>query len=382
MKLTVETKHLEAALKLVARAVPRKSSLPVTQNVLMEVRGNYLQLLGTNLEVALSAVIRGSDGEDGAVAVPPKALQEVLKGKAESVTLQSTPKPVGLSVALRGSTIQFNGVDAAEFPPTSKSETPAATVVASELLKGIAQCLHGVARSDSRPVLTALCMDLWESGSMKLASADSFRLCTYKKGVQKGEPIRVLLPASSARLLQTAIQGTAPEVITVTLHPDAKGVITAVGFALLPTKARLGIVKVSLVSQVVEGTYPSYEQLMPTDNTTEVIVGRQALLEAVKAAQPFANDSGGSIRLWAEGGTVGVSAKAEVLGSYSQELAAEVKGEPGKTAVNITYILEMLAVLKGDNVSLRFATPSSPMVWADPDDLDYLEVIMPMFIQW
>ena len=345
-------------------------------------KGNYLQLLGTDLEAVLSVVIRGSDGEDGAVTIPPKALQETLKGRTGGVTIQGTSQPVGLSVSLGGGTVQINGVDAAEFPPTPPPETPVATLHTGVLLKGITQCLHGVASNYDRSVLTALCTDIWESGGMKIATADGYRLCVYETGVQEGEPVRFLVPSSSAKLLQTALKELAPEHVTVTCQRGKQEIATDVGFALLPTKTKTGIVRASLVSRVVAGSYPGYESLVSTKHDTEVIVGRNALLEAVKAAQPFANDGSGIVRLVAENKTLTVSAKAEELGSYSQDLAAEVKGKPGKIALKVKYALEALAVLSGANVSLELTAPGSPMVWRDPDDPDYLDVIMPMFVQW
>jgi len=300
------------------------------------------------------------------------------------VSIQGTSQPVGLSVSLGGGTIQINGVDAVEFPPTPKPETPVATLHTEALLKGITQCLHGVAGDFGRPVLTALCTDLWESGGVKLATADGFHLCMYETGVQEGEPVRFLLPSSSAKLLQTVLKELAPENITVTCQRDAgeKVAITDVGFALLPTKAKTGIVKASLVSRIVGGSYPRYEQLIPTKHDTEVIVGRNALLAAVKAAQPFANDGNRIVRLVAENRTLSVSAKAEELGSYSQDLEAQVKGKPGKIALNVRYALEALATLQGANVSLQLTDVSSPMVWRDPDAPGYLEVIMPFFVTW
>ncbi|MDP7410131.1 MAG: DNA polymerase III subunit beta, partial [Dehalococcoidales bacterium] len=145
---------------------------------------------------------------------------------------------------------------------------------------------------------------------------------------------------------------------------------------------------IELVSQLVQGTFPQYGQLIPQSHNTRVVVDVAQFLRAAKAAAIFASDGGGIIRLVISPGgelapgKVTISARSEEIGDDVGEIDATVEGEKAKIAFNGKYLIDVLSVLRETQVALETTNPSSPGVLRPVGADNYTHVIMPMFVQW
>ena len=144
---------------------------------------------------------------------------------------------------------------------------------------------------------------------------------------------------------------------------------------------------VELVTQLIQGTYPNYTQLIPQSYSNRVVVNTKSFREATKTASIFARDSSGIVRLQAQPGsdlTPGkllISARAEELGENMGEIDAIVEGE-AKIAFNAKYLADVLSVVDAAEVELQTNAPSSPGTIRPAGSESYLHVIMPIFVQW
>ncbi|MXY59292.1 MAG: DNA polymerase III subunit beta, partial [Chloroflexi bacterium] len=145
---------------------------------------------------------------------------------------------------------------------------------------------------------------------------------------------------------------------------------------------------IEVVSQLIQGTFPNYAQLIPQEHGTRAIIGLNELQRATRTAAIFAKDGSGIIRLQmsAEGGAPGVltiSSRAEEVGDNTGNLEADVEGAEGKIAFSSRYLSDVLGVIGKDKVALEMTTSSSPGVIRPVDDGgEYVHVVMPMFVQW
>jgi len=145
---------------------------------------------------------------------------------------------------------------------------------------------------------------------------------------------------------------------------------------------------IEMVSQLIQGTFPNYSQLIPQGHTTRAVVGLQDLLRTTKTAAIFAKDGSGIIRVQVVPGSGNdaskliISARAEEVGDNTGDLAAEVEGEEGKIAFNSKYLADVLSVLDKDQVAVEMTTSSSPGVIRPVGVDNYIHVVMPMFVQW
>ena len=145
---------------------------------------------------------------------------------------------------------------------------------------------------------------------------------------------------------------------------------------------------IELVSQLVQGTFPKYQQLIPQSFATRAVVDVQQFLRATKTAAIFARDGNGIVRLIITPGgemTTGkltVSARSEEVGDDVGEIDATTEGPEAKIAFNGKYMINALSVIKESQVALEVTTPSSPGVLKPVGTDNYIHVVMPMFVQW
>jgi DNA polymerase-3 subunit beta len=151
----------------------------------------------------------------------------------------------------------------------------------------------------------------------------------------------------------------------------------------------LGSQKVEVVSQLLQGAFPNYEQLIPQSYQTRAVLDLPPLLRAARTAAIFARDGSNIIRLQVVpgdgggGGKLVISARSEEVGDNQDEVDADaIEGTEGKIAFNSRYLLDVLSVLERGKVTLETTTSSSPGVFRPTGSDDYVHVVMPMFVQW
>jgi DNA polymerase-3 subunit beta len=217
---------------------------------------------------------------------------------------------------------------------------------------------------------------LFEDEMLTLAAADGFRLAVYK--LPLSAPVRqkaeAIIPARTLNELGR-LMGDGEEAIEVTVNPNK-------------SQALFRLKNAELVSQLVQGTFPQYNQLIPQSHTTRVTVDVAEFLMAARTASIFARDGSGIVRLMitpggeAAPGKLTISARSEEIGDDVGEIDATVEGEEAKIAFNGKYLIDVLSNLKESQVALEITNPSSPGVIRPVGSDNYTHVVMPMFVQW
>ena len=184
----------------------------------------------------------------------------------------------------------------------------------------------------------------------------------------------VIIPARTLTELNR-LMADGGETVDITINPNKSQAL----FRLKDTE---------LVSQLVQGSFPQYSQLIPQSHTTRVIVDVAEFLRATKTASIFARDGSGIVRLVVTSsgeltpGKLTISARSEEIGDDVGEIDATVEGEEAKIAFNGRYLIDVLSVLREPQVALETTNPSSPGVIRPVGIDNYIHVVMPMFVQW
>jgi DNA polymerase-3 subunit beta len=377
MKLSCLQENLNRGLGVVGKAVATRTTLPITNNVLLATEKSRLKLVATNLEMAISCWIGAKVEEEGTITVPARLLTEFVSSlPSEKVDISLSPQTKTLGLKCARFEARISGIDAKDFPPIPKVEGGITTKVeVEELRQGITRVAFAAATEESRPVLTGVDAK-FEGDSLTLAAADGFRLAVYKlplaQSVSKGT--EVIIPARTLSELNRLITEQ-EEAVEITANPNK-------GQALFRLK------NIELVSQLVQGSFPNYGQLIPQSYTTRAVVSVSDFLRATKTASIFARDGSGIVRLIiAPGaemtpGKLVVSARSEEIGDDVGEIDALVEGEEAKIAFNGKYLTDVLGVLGEAQVAVEATSPSSPGVVRPVGVDNYIHVIMPMFVQW
>ena len=387
MKLSCLQENLARGLSIVGRAVASRSTLPITQNVLLSTEQSMLKISATDLNMAMTTWIGAQVEEEGAITVPARLLGDFVNSlPPERIDLEVNSQPVGLNIKCVGFNADISGTSADDFPPIPTVEEGIAGKIAPAMLReAIDLVAFAAATEDSRPVLTGVKTEI-SGDEFKFAAADGFRLAVYSGRLAEppSEDIDFLIPA---RVLSE---------ISRLLGSQQK----AVEFMVTPTsnQALFRVEDVEIVSSLIAGNFPNYNQLIPqSQEATRVELGAEEFLRATRIAAIMARDGSNIIRLEMTSGEEGapgkmtVEGRAEEIGNNKGELAANIQGEDAKIAFNSQYLTDVLDALgsfRSENESangtvvMEVTSPSSPGVIKPASGEDYVHVVMPMFVQW
>ena len=385
MHLRCLQENLSRGLGIVQPAVATRTTLPITQHVLLSTDEGRLKLSATNLEVAISTWVGGDVIDEGAVTIPARLLTEFVNS-LDRQTIEVWPLEQGHGIKVKGDQTETNikGADADEFPPIPKIDEGIATRMSGKALReAIHQVVLAAAVEDSRPVLTGVNVEL-EGNKVTLAAADGFRLAVrYAELLEPvAEKTSVIVPSRTLSDIERLLDGDDPVDIVVT---PAK------------SQAMFRFRNIEVVSQLVQGTFPNYAQLIPQDRTTQAIIPLGPLQRATRTASIFAKDGSGIIRLQMTpdeppGKRLTIVARAEEVGDSTGHMEADIEGSEGKIAFSSRYLNDVLGVVGKEKVALEMTTSSSPGVIRPVDDSgeirrdgsagEYVHVVMPMFVQW
>ncbi len=377
MRLSCLQENLNRGLSIVGRAVATRATLPITNNVLLATEQSRLKLVATNLEMAVSCWIGAKVEEEGAITVPARLLIEFISSlPSDKIDISLSPRTKTLGLKCARFEARISGVDAKDFPPIPKIEGGITTSVEVEALRqGISQVVFAAATEESRPVLTGVDAE-FDGDLLTLAAADGFRLAVYKLPLinSVSQKTEVIIPARTLAELNR-LMADQEEAVEITVNPNKSQAL----FRLKSTE---------LVSQLVQGTFPRYSQLIPQSYKTRAVVDVAQFLRASRTASIFARDGSGIVRLvMAPGGELKpgkltISARSEEIGDDVGEIDAVVEGEEAKIAFNGKYLIDALSALRETQVALETTNPSSPGVIRPVGVDNYIHVVMPMFVQW
>ena len=377
MRVTCLQENLGKGLAVVGRAVATRTTLPITQNVLISTDEGRLKLAATNLEIAISMWIGAQVEEDGAITVPARLLTEFVNSLPEDkIEIASSNDPLMLALECARFDAHINGASHDDFPPIPSVESGVAIKVDPKILTdAIEHVAFAAATEDSRPVLTGIKVEI-EGDEFTFAAADGFRLAVYNgKLLEKAsEDVNFIIPAKALQ-----------EVSRI-----AAGQESDVEFTVTPSKSQalFRLEDVEIVSQLLQGTFPNYSQLIPQSFGTRGVVDLREFLRATRAASIFARDGSGIIRVQMNAGEndgpgrLSVSSRADEVGDNQGDVDADVEGDESMIAFNSKYLSEVLDVLRDGKVALEITSSSSPGVLKPVGTDGYVHVVMPMFVQW
>jgi DNA polymerase-3 subunit beta len=375
MKLSCLQENLNKGLGIIGRAVATRTTLPITQNVLISTDQSQLKLAATNLEIAISSWIGAKIESEGSITIPARVLTEFINSLPSDI-ISLNLKHHTLELKCGRYEARINGLDAADFPPIPQVGDGFSTkVLAEELKQAISQVAFAAATEESRPVLTGVQTE-FEGSKMTMAAADGFRLAVHRNNLI--EPVKdkvsMIIPAKAYHELNRLMTEPDQE-IEITLNSQKSQVL-------------FKLKNIEMVSQLIQGTFPNYSQLIPQTYGTKARIDVAEFQRAIKMASIFARDGSGIARVivtpgaTAETGKVTISARADEIGDNVGEIDALVDGESAKIAFNARYLADVLSVIKQAQVSLEVTTPSNPGVIRPVGVDNYDHVVMPMFVQW
>ncbi|MFN2136820.1 MAG: DNA polymerase III subunit beta [Candidatus Promineifilaceae bacterium] len=373
MKVSCLQEHLAKGLGIVSRAVSTRSTLPVLANVLLATENGRLKLSATNLEIVITCWIGAKVEEEGAITIPARTFQDLINTLPQDQVELRLHEPT-LTVHLSSGRTQANikGIDAQEFPIVPEPDKEERIRLEADVLRQmIEQVAFAAATDDARPALTGV-LTTFSGSQAHMAATDGFRLSLRSAHIPGYvEPdFSIIIPARSLMDVARVIDDDL-EAVYLSMPEGRRQVI-------------FDMDSVVLVSQLIDGTYPDYEAILPTRHNTRTVVSTADFRKACKTADIFARESSNTARIAVEPGEemspafVVVTATSIETGDNTAQIDASVEGEPIEIAVNVKYMSEVLNVVETPQVALETTTPREPGVIRPVGDNDFMHIIMPM----
>ncbi|MHB0976934.1 MAG: DNA polymerase III subunit beta [Candidatus Aquicultorales bacterium] len=361
MRISVPQDEINSVMSIALRAISSRSILPVLSGVKLSIEGETLYLSATDLEITLHCSVPVSVEQKGQAVLPAKLLGEAIKNlPPEPITLEMDHDEGQAILECGKARYTIKGLPLEDYP-----QLPDASLEESLRLSGdavseaIRQVIKAVGRDEARPTLSGVLFSI-SGESMKIVATDSYRLAVKELAiVEAKEDVNVIVPS---RAVEELGKLTGEEEIRF-----------SAGENQISFKAG----DVTLVSRLIEGQFPKYEQLIPEERETRLSFNKDNLIEAIKRVSVVA-PSNAIVRMVVSDSSIVVSAHATDIGHAQDEVECSVVGEGLEIAFSAQYLLDGLAALQGNSATMDLISPLKPAVIRSEGKEDYLYLIMPI----
>jgi DNA polymerase III subunit beta len=366
MKLVVLRNNLKEGLNAVERTVSENSNLPILKNVLIKTFNNKIQLSATNLELAITKFISGKIIEDGNITVPLSTLLSITNNtNSERINIETENNTLIFKTDNYEAVIQ--GLPEEEFPIIPKIENVKNYIqLESEVFKdGLLKVINAAQFSEIRPEISGILLD-FQMTNFKLAATDSFRLSektindsAFKSTFQRG--FKIIIPLKTAQELLRIINSG---LLNIFIDPNQ----------ILFKNEEL-----EMISRLIDGNYPDYEQIVPKSLETEIVVNRDHLLSAIKLVSTFSGKVNDIKIKFDEGKkSLEIYSANQYLGENKYLVPVKVKGKFFENSFNWRYLLDGLRNFNNSDIIFGVNGDVRPSVLKNPSDNSYFYIVMPI----
>ena len=365
MKFTISRDALIKPLNLVAGVVERRQTLPILANVLMVLDGDRLSLTGTDLEVELVGRVQlPQAGDSGEVTVPARKLVDICKSLPEGSDISFSAEDGKVTVRSGRSRFTLSTLPAREFPNVEDSMgTHQFTVKQGQLKRLIDRTGFAMAQQDVRYYLNGM---LWElkGQQLRVVATDGHRLamCTLPGTVDVNGDTQVILPRKGVLEMARLLLDEGAEIAIVIGSNHIRATTDDFTFT----------------SKLVDGKFPDYQRVLPRSPNKIVVGSRTELRQAFTRTAILSNEKYRGVRLKLTENSLDIVANNPEQEEAEEAVPVEYQGDSLEIGFNVSYLLDVLSVLSGEQIKLSLSDPNSSALLEESDEGDSLYVVMPM----
>lgn len=361
MKFTISKQSFIDALSQVQHVVTNRSTLPILSNVLIEASGGTLKLTTTDLDVGVVGSVEAEISKEGSTTLPVKRLASIVRElPAETVEVSVDGKNQA-SIKSGPSFFKIIGLGEDEFPPLPTFDDAKEFKINQEvLLDALKKTSYAISTDETRYVLNGIFASFKE-GKMSLVATDGRRLAMVENDLEfpASNECDVIIPSKAVNELQRLLKSEGE----VLMQLNDSQVSFQINGSLL-------------VSKLIEGNYPNYRQVIPSNTTERVELDREAFLDTVRRVSILATDKSNSVKLAFGSNSVDVMANTQDVGEATEKIDVKYAGKEFAIAFNPDFLMAPLKNLSSENIYIDMIDEMSPGVVRI--DGSFLYVIMPM----
>src|SRR5712664_3649215 len=353
MKLTATREDLLVPLQSVIGVVERRQTMPVLANVLLAARDNRLSVTGTDLEVELVATCAVSVQQPGDITVPGRKLLDIFRSLPERTSVTVSTEGERVSVRAGRSRFTLSSLPAAEFPLVEEINAQQTLSVAQGEFRRLIDKTHfSMAPQDVRYYLNGL---LLETDGHRLA------LCEMELPGKAKTNHQVIVPRKGVLELQRIL-----------------GTEDTIELAVGTNHVRAQIGEIRFTSKLIDGRFPEYGRVIPSNPPRTVEADRETLRQALQRTAILSNEKYRGIRLTARPDLLTLQAHNPEQEEAEDQVEVSYQGEEVEIGFNVNYLLDALSAIESDKVHIGLTDSNSSCLIHTPGTTHTRYVVMPM----
>jgi len=353
-------------LQCVSGIVEKRHTLPILSNVLIEKAGATMTLLATDIEIQIKTTVAASGGDDAAITVGARKLQDILRALPEASEVSLLVEDKRLQVRAGKSRFNLQTLAAADYPRMATADDLhiGFEIAQRQLKRLLALVQYAMAQQDIRYYLNGLLLVV--SGSeLQVVATDGHRLALASADIGGSHPrTEVILPR------KTVIE------LSRLLADSDDGVDVRLGGNQVTF--RFGAVE--LVSKLIDGKFPDYERVVPHHHPTTLRLGRVALLQCLLRAAILTNEKFRGVRLVLGDGSLKILSTNAEQEEAQEEMEIDYGGDALDVGFNVNYLVDVLNNVSVDEVECHLHDGNSSALFTLPGNDRFKYVVMPMRI--
>jgi len=361
MKVKAEKEKIIQILQKVQLAVGVRTTLPVLSNILFKADGGKLSVSGTDLDLSIRSTMDAKVGAKGGITMPAKRIVSIVRDMPGSELDIEVDEKDAMAIRSGQSFFKVLGISEDEFPPLPNMEGGKTYAMEQGVLQEmIRNTSYAMASDESRQVLNGLLLS-FRDGKFAVVATDGRRMALYEHemAVAKGEEGDYVIPPRAVSALQGILQTKGSVKII--------GKEKMIGFETDDTL---------IVSKLVEGTYPNYRQVLPSQSDLRIVMERESLLDALHRVSLIFSDLQGSVKLTFENNRLTIVGITTDVGEAVESMAVKYSGKAITIAFNPQFMMDPLKNLTADEVIMELTDDLSPGVIKA--NLPFAYVLMPV----
>lgn len=365
MELAFEKENLSKSLQLVQNVAVSRNTLPILSNVLISADSDSITLAATDLEVGIKTKVTGKVLSSGSITVPARKLSDLVRVLPDSEIRLRTLSGDRIEIEYERGLCKINGLSAEEFPAMPSLSNEYFTLDAETVCTMIQKTAFAVSTEETRFFLNGVYFHI-NPEMTRMVATDGRRLAmaTSQSPDSIIEEVGVIIPTKAAN-----------ELMRIFYKPEAFKISIMENQILFSTEES------TLISRLVEGEYPNYQQIIPLDNDIKISTNSKGLLAAINRVSILAPRTL-SVRLEVGGDNLKVSASAPDVGEAQEEIKINNEGEREvQTAFNAKFIIDALKNIDTEELIIELKDSLSPAVIKPVGDDNYMCLIMPMRLE-
>ena len=403
MKFRCERDTLVEALQTAGRAVSGRGAVTAATNgVRIEVRGNRLVVVGTDLDLTVHVALDAVGLDDGVCVAPARLVADIVRSlEPGAVTIEAGDDEVEIAAARSRFVVRTYAAE--EFPVLPDAPDAQVWIAPDGLVDALRQVVRAASTDDARPLLTGVLVSA-EADGIRLVATDSYRLAWRdlpgSVALPEGSD-QILVPARALGELQRLLAANAKDAgraaragepaegdgTETDAETDAEGSagkpvdstgMPKVGLSVGDLDATFWVGGVRLTTRLLDGRFPDYRQLVPPAYPNSIRIAKAGLIDALRRVRLLVRDNTTPVRLTMHPDGVDLAVVSQEVGQASESLDAEVSGEEVTIAFNPSYLIDGVEAADGDDVVLEVVDATKPATVRSPERDDYRYLLMPV----